>query len=99
MYIKKELLTFSFEIGVKILSRKESINGLNERKEKKRKKFIDIQSRIEISRRKPRGYRVLSWTIAANIELHRGATVHWGKMKSRQQSRNPIKRPPQFKSH
>lgn len=96
MYIKKELLTFSFEIGVKILSRKESINGL---KERKKEKFIDIQSRIEISRRKPRGYRVLSWTIAANIELHRGATVHWGKMKSRQQSRNPIKRPPQFKSH
>ena len=88
MYIKKELLTFSFEIGVKILSRKESINGL---KERKKEKFIDIQSRIEISRRKPRGYRVLSWTIAANIELHRGATVHWGKMKSRQQSRNPIK--------
>lgn len=96
MYIKKELLTFSFEIGVKILSRKESINGL---KERKKEKFIDIQSRIEISRRKPRGYRVLSWTIAANIEPHRGATVHWGKMKSRQQSRNPIKRPPQFKSH
>lgn len=39
MYIKKELLTFSFEIGVKILSRKESINGLKEREEKKKKKI------------------------------------------------------------
>lgn len=37
MYIKKELFTFSFEIGVKILSRKESINGLKEREEKKKK--------------------------------------------------------------
>lgn len=28
-----------------------------------------------------------------------GTTVRWGKIESRQQSRNPIKRPPQFKSH